>query len=526
MTSNTKSKQQQQQTKTKKNKKKSKTDPKLLPWIEARKRYRLSDAHVQMARSLGMNPRKLGKLANHDQESWKMPLPQYIEFLYEKRFGRERPAVVLSIEEMSKRHDEKKARKRAAKLARRQARLDAAVPESKPDGAGLASPRADTNPAIDLHVESGQETGVFPFDTRPSDPASFPVDADRAGRSRDQTDAEHAVPAPHGRTRGKKGQSRTDADTARTDVLMPVSRKAAFAAFRVLRHAHERPALFAHDTIRELWTDRHLSSRMLAFHLDGTCNVSSRTTEFVDRSASWIVSRFTLGPGLSVADFGCGPGLYTTRLAASDASVTGIDVSERSIQHARDLARGQGLAVKHVHASYLDYEPRQTFDLILMIMCDFSALSPAKRRVLLDRFVSCLKPGGQVLFDVYSLAAFAEREERATCAPGLLDGFWSPAPYFGFLNTFRYEEDKVALDRYTIVEKKRVRVFYNWLQYFDRESLGAELQGHGLEVVEFLGDVAGSGFDPTGHEFAVIARKPGDGSSSSGSATAPGTDDS
>jgi len=30
-----------------------------------------------MARELGMNPKKFGGLANHDQESWKSPLPQF-----------------------------------------------------------------------------------------------------------------------------------------------------------------------------------------------------------------------------------------------------------------------------------------------------------------------------------------------------------------------------------------------------------------------------------------------------------------
>jgi hypothetical protein len=36
----------------------------LQDWIEARKRFGLSHAQVQMARELGMNPRKLGKLDN------------------------------------------------------------------------------------------------------------------------------------------------------------------------------------------------------------------------------------------------------------------------------------------------------------------------------------------------------------------------------------------------------------------------------------------------------------------------------
>jgi hypothetical protein len=40
----------------------------LQLWIDARKRYRLSHEQVEMARELGLNPRKLGKLANHNRE--------------------------------------------------------------------------------------------------------------------------------------------------------------------------------------------------------------------------------------------------------------------------------------------------------------------------------------------------------------------------------------------------------------------------------------------------------------------------
>ena len=57
-----------------------------------------SRAQVQMARELGLNPGKLGKLSNHGQEPWKAPLPQFIEHLYLKRFGREQPRVVTPAE--------------------------------------------------------------------------------------------------------------------------------------------------------------------------------------------------------------------------------------------------------------------------------------------------------------------------------------------------------------------------------------------------------------------------------------------
>jgi len=84
-------------------------------WIDARKRYRLSDAHIQMARELGMNPKKFGKIANEKQEPWKVPLPAFIERIYLKHFGRERPTDVKSIEELIRTREQKKEEKRKRK---------------------------------------------------------------------------------------------------------------------------------------------------------------------------------------------------------------------------------------------------------------------------------------------------------------------------------------------------------------------------------------------------------------------------
>jgi hypothetical protein len=84
----------------------------LQIWIDARKRHHLSHAHVQMARELGMNPKKLGKLDNHGQDPWKLPLPAFIEHLYFKRLGKHRPDVVISIEERVRREEDKQTLKR------------------------------------------------------------------------------------------------------------------------------------------------------------------------------------------------------------------------------------------------------------------------------------------------------------------------------------------------------------------------------------------------------------------------------
>src|SRR2546426_9747722 len=94
-------------------------NPKLQAWIDARKRHGLSHAQIQMARELGINPNHFGKLDNHHQEPWKLPLRQYIEHLYQKRFGKGRPDVVLSVEEMASREIAKKTLKHEAKMLRR-----------------------------------------------------------------------------------------------------------------------------------------------------------------------------------------------------------------------------------------------------------------------------------------------------------------------------------------------------------------------------------------------------------------------
>jgi len=92
---------------------------KLEKWQVAQKRHRLSDKQVQMARELGLNPDKLGKIDNHKQETWKSPLPQFIEEIYFKRFKKTEPAVIKSINEAIADEKAKKERQKKAKEQKR-----------------------------------------------------------------------------------------------------------------------------------------------------------------------------------------------------------------------------------------------------------------------------------------------------------------------------------------------------------------------------------------------------------------------
>jgi len=266
-----------------------------------------------------------------------------------------------------------------------------------------------------------------------------------------------------------------------------------------------RPKLFEFYTAHDLWTDEHTSQHMLSFHLNDNIDVSSRNAKFIQQSVDWIMSHFSLSTDSSIVDFGCGPGLYTTRLAEHHTRVTGIDFSKRSIQHAIAAAERSGLPINYIHRNYLEFESESRFDLILMIMCDFCALSPAQRRVMLEKFSNLLKSDGHILLDVYSLTGFAQREEATGYARNQLNGFWSPNQYYGFFNTFKYENEKVVLDKYTIVEPNRTRTIYNWLQYFSLEAIKAEFSNAGLKITDIYSDVAGKPFDSQSTEFAVVA---------------------
>jgi 2-polyprenyl-3-methyl-5-hydroxy-6-metoxy-1,4-benzoquinol methylase len=277
--------------------------------------------------------------------------------------------------------------------------------------------------------------------------------------------------------------------------------------FEELEKINERPEPFEFYTARDLWTDEHTSKQMLSFHLNEAIDVSSRNANFIDRSVEWIASEFAVAKGFRIADFGCGPGLYTTRLAKRDADVTGIDFSERSIGYAKEAATREQLNIDYVNQDYLEYRTEDRFDLVLMIMCDFSALGPEQRKALLRTFHEALKPGGSILLDAYSLSAFEQREEAATYEVNQLNGFWAPHKYYGFLNTFKYNEEKVVLDKYTIIEPGRTRQVYNWFQCFTPEDIGRELTEAGFSIGKFYSDVSGTPYDEKSSEFAVVAHK-------------------
>ena len=277
--------------------------------------------------------------------------------------------------------------------------------------------------------------------------------------------------------------------------------------FKELEEINSRPAPFQFYTSGALWTDNHTSRKILESDLNEDIEVSIQNREFINHSVDWIVTHFGIGKNRRVIDFGCGMGSYATQLAEKGADVTGIDFSETFIQHAKEVAKQKGLDIKYVLQDYLDFETEERFDLITLLLCDFCALSPSQRKAMLNKFYKFLKPDGSVLIDVYSMNAFNQREETETYEHSLLDGFWSPENYYCYQHIFKYDEEKVVLDKYTIIEEKQTRVVYNWLQYYNENSLRKEFKENGFEVEELYSDLTGTAISPESLEIVIVAKK-------------------
>lgn len=274
--------------------------------------------------------------------------------------------------------------------------------------------------------------------------------------------------------------------------------------FKKIDTATTKPAIWSEYTADVLWTDKHIAQQMLAFHLNPDLSLASRTASFIEESVGWLVSEFKLGEDSKVIDFGCGPGLYTHRLKQKGVgTVVGLDFSENSLMYAKEQAKQAGLAVEYNYGNYLEYSDPRKFDLITLVMCDLCALNPEQRSKLYGKFKSLLAPNGSIALDVYTATRFTKQNESLNLEKNAMNGFWSDKDYWCIQSSFKYDDEKVTLDKYVIAQEDKEWTVLNWLQHFTIEDLSQELAAHGLEIKRTFNDLRGKPFSD-GDEMALV----------------------
>ena len=270
-----------------------------------------------------------------------------------------------------------------------------------------------------------------------------------------------------------------------------------------LKRLLQRPEVFSVYTADMLWTRPHLANQMLQTHLDQGTSLASRPLIAIDRVVNWLNEAYDLN-GKAICDLGCGPGLYTERYAQHGALVHGLDFSKNSIDYAKKRASMSNLKICYAVANYITDPLPQNQDLFTMIYCDVCPLSPDQRQILFSKIRKNLHSGGTFVFDVASIKAFENKVQSTKFDHNYMEKFWSGNEYFAFHKVYRYEDEKVSLDHFTIIEEKEIWSIYNWMQYYTPQTIESELNKNGFELIDIVG-----GFDvdqTDGTTFGVIAK--------------------
>lgn len=255
------------------------------------------------------------------------------------------------------------------------------------------------------------------------------------------------------------------------------------------------------------WNDPHISSQMLNAHLNPNIDAASRRPETIDRSVKWLIENLVLKTGDSVLDLGCGPGLYSSRLARAGLKVTGVDYSRRSIDFASSYAQENGLDITYRYQNYLELDEENQYDAALLIYGDLCPLSPEQRAKLLHNVHRALKPNGRFVLDVTTRECRTKHGNKNSWY-AVESGFWKVGPHIVLEEGFDYPEQSIWLDQYITIEADgKISTYRNWFQDYTPEAITDELEKNDFAVESLWGDLTGLPYVSESEWIGLITTK-------------------
>lgn len=245
-----------------------------------------------------------------------------------------------------------------------------------------------------------------------------------------------------------------------------------------LLQAAQKPEIYTPGTAL-MWVDEHISTQLLQVHLSQDTELASRKETTISSTIDWILSTVPSGT-LSILDIGCGPGLYTEKLAEREHVVTGMDFSANSIEYAKESALSKKLDITYIKQDYLLLDEENSYDLIMMIFTDFGVLSKEQRDQLLSNVYRALKPGGVFLFDVLNEHSPVKKSKPREweLSEG---GFWRKEPYLSMTESFYYEKEDVALSQHIVMDDiGGMAVYRFWIHTFSNDDLATIVSSAGF----------------------------------------------
>ncbi len=249
-----------------------------------------------------------------------------------------------------------------------------------------------------------------------------------------------------------------------------------------------RPAPWSTERSNIPWDDPDFSRRMLAEHLSQSHDAASRRFGLIDTQVAWIHETLLSGEPSRVLDLGCGPGLYTERLARLGHVCHGIDIGPASIAHALETAEREGLTCTYEAGDIRTAPFGGGFDLVMLLYGEPSVFSPDTLRAICTRAASALDPDGVLLLEPHTEHGVAVIGEESPTRVDLDGGLFLDAPHR--LHSEGHFDDVTGVGtRRWVVEPGDGEPIEHWAWY---QAYAAD------DLVALLGD---GGFRPESVEF-------------------------
>jgi SAM-dependent methyltransferase len=260
------------------------------------------------------------------------------------------------------------------------------------------------------------------------------------------------------------------------------------------------------------WHEPGFSQRMLREHLSQAHDAASRRFETIDQHVSWIHRHLLAERPARVLDLGCGPGLYSSRLARLGHQCVGIDYSPASLAYAVEQAEAGGLSCTYVLQDIRAAEYGAGFGLVVLIYGELNVFRPADARRILAKAQRALAEGGLLLLEPHTYAAVQRMGEEGPSWYSSPGGLFSPQPHLCLQESFWDASSRTATIRYFVVDAASGQVTRcaQSLQAYTDQEYRALLAESGFEAIEFYPSLAGDEAEAGGVLFALVGHKQGD----------------
>lgn len=205
--------------------------------------------------------------------------------------------------------------------------------------------------------------------------------------------------------------------------------------------------------------------------------------------AEFIQRQLQLKPPAKMLDIPCGFGRLSFELASREFQLTGVDISQRSIEEARADAAEQNLQITYELREMRDLRWRSEFDGSFCFGNSFGYLDDDGNVDFLKAVSRVLKPGSRFILDASSVAEniLPTMKERSEMSFGdiLFKEVNQYDPVLGRLNT-----------DYTFVKGDKVETRSGSHRIYTFSEISSLLQTTGFEILEAFGSLNQDPFKP------------------------------